>query len=306
MTKPHIPKPDWLKVRAPSGENYAKIKEMAGNLKLATVCQEAKCPNIGECWSGGTATFMLMGEVCTRGCRFCNVKTGNPKGKIDEFEPEKVAHSIAQLSLEYVVITSVDRDDLPDQGAGHFARAISAVKKLNPKLIVEILTPDFRGDMELVKVVADSMPDVFAHNIETVERLSPSVRDPRAKYRQSLNVLLEVKKLNPKMYTKSSIMLGLGETDEEILQALKDLRAVGCDVVTFGQYLQPSKRHLKVIEYVTPEKFKYWQTVSESMGFLYVASGPLVRSSYRAGEFFMKGIVEKSRKQNQSATIEVK
>jgi lipoic acid synthetase len=306
MTKPHIPKPDWLKVRAPSGENYAKIKEMAGNLKLATVCQEAKCPNIGECWSGGTATFMLMGEVCTRGCRFCNVKTGNPKGKIDEFEPEKVAHSIAQLSLDYVVITSVDRDDLPDQGAGHFARAISAVKKLNPKLIVEILTPDFRGDMDLVKVVADSMPDVFAHNIETVERLSPSVRDPRAKYRQSLDVLLEVKKLNPKMYTKSSIMLGLGESDEEIMQALKDLRAVGCDVVTFGQYLQPSKRHLKVIEYVTPEKFKHWQTVSESMGFLYVASGPLVRSSYRAGEFFMKGIVEKSRQQNQSATIEVK
>lgn len=306
MTKPHIPKPDWLKVRAPSGENYAKIKEMAGNLKLATVCQEAKCPNIGECWSGGTATFMLMGEVCTRGCRFCNVKTGNPKGKIDEFEPEKVAHSIAQLSLDYVVITSVDRDDLPDQGAGHFARAISAVKKLNPKLIVEILTPDFRGQMDLVKVVADSMPDVFAHNIETVERLSPSVRDPRAKYRQSLDVLLEVKKINPKMYTKSSIMLGLGETDDEIMQALKDLRAVGCDVVTFGQYLQPSKRHLKVIEYVTPEKFKHWQTVSESMGFLYVASGPLVRSSYRAGEFFMKGIVEKSRQQNQSATIEVK
>lgn len=305
-TKPHIPKPDWLKVRAPSGDNYAKIKEMAGNLKLATVCQEARCPNIGECWSGGTATFMLMGEVCTRGCRFCNVKTGNPKGKIDEFEPEKVAHSIAQLSLDYVVITSVDRDDLIDQGAGHFARAITAVKKLNPKLIVEILTPDFRGDMDLVKVIVDSYPDVFAHNIETVERLSPSVRDPRAKYRQSLAVLQEVKKLNPKMYTKSSIMLGLGETDEEILQALKDLRAVGCDVVTFGQYLQPSKRHLKVIEYVTPEKFKYWQTTAESMGYLYVASGPLVRSSYRAGEFFMKGIVEKGRQENLQTTAEVK
>lgn len=305
-TKPHIPKPDWLKVRAPSGENYAKIKEMAGNLKLATVCQEAKCPNIGECWSGGTATFMLMGEVCTRGCRFCNVKTGNPKGKIDEFEPEKVAHSIAQLSLDYVVITSVDRDDLPDQGAGHFARAITAVKKLNPKLIVEILTPDFRGDMDLVKVIVDSYPDVFAHNIETVERLSPSVRDPRAKYRQSLDVLQEVKNLNPRMYTKSSIMLGLGETDEEILQSLKDLRAVGCDVVTFGQYLQPSKRHLKVIEYVTPEKFKFWQTTAEAMGFLYVASGPLVRSSYRAGEFFMKGIVEKGRKENLQTTTEVK
>lgn len=305
-TKPHIPKPDWLKVRAPSGENYAKIKEMAGSLKLATVCQEAKCPNIGECWSGGTATFMLMGEVCTRGCRFCNVKTGNPKGKIDEFEPEKVAHSIAQLSLDYVVITSVDRDDLPDQGAGHFARAITAIKKLNPKLIVEILTPDFCGDMDLVKVIVDSYPDVFAHNIETVERLSPSVRDPRAKYRQSLAVLQEVKNLYPRMYTKSSIMLGLGETDEEILQSLKDLRMVGCDVVTFGQYLQPSKRHLKVIEYVTPEKFKFWQSTAEAMGFLYVASGPLVRSSYRAGEFFMKGIVEKSRQENLQITTEVK
>ena len=298
LKKPFIPKPEWLKVRAPSGENYARIKDMLGELKLATVCQEAKCPNMGECWSGGTATFMLMGEVCTRGCRFCNIKTGNPKGAIDAFEPEKVAYSISQMSLKYVVITSVDRDDLPDQGTSHFSRTVSTIKKLSPDLIVEILTPDFRGDQNLIWQLVESKPDVFAHNIETVERLTPGVRDPRATYRQSLKVLSLVKEKDPKMYTKSSIMLGLGEQDEEIVQALKDLRAVGCDVVTFGQYLQPTPRHLKVIEFITPEKFKHWQTLAEGMGFLYVASGPLVRSSYKAGEFFMKGVIEKNRKEN--------
>ncbi|MCB0368283.1 MAG: lipoyl synthase [Bdellovibrionales bacterium] len=298
--KNHIPKPSWLKVRAPSGENYSRIKDMLGELKLATVCQEAKCPNMGECWSGGTATFMLMGEVCTRGCRFCHVKTGNPKGAIDPFEPEKVAYSISQMDLEYIVITSVDRDDIEDQGASHFARTISTIKKLAPELIVEILTPDFCGKEDLIDVVVKSKPDVFAHNVETVERLSPSVRDPRAKYWQSLNVLKQVKVFDPKMYTKSSIMLGLGETDEEIIQTLKDLRSVGCDVVTFGQYLQPTPRHLKVMDFITPEKFKEWQTIAEEMGFLYVASGPLVRSSYRAGEFFMKGIIEKEKKSKEN------
>lgn len=297
--KPHQPKPDWLKVRAPTGENYARIKNMLGDLKLATVCQEAKCPNMGECWSGGTATFMLMGEVCTRGCRFCNVKTGNAKlglPPVDPFEPEKVAFSISQMKLHYVVITSVDRDDMPDQGSDHFARTVKTIKKLDPNLIVEILTPDFRGDEALVRHLAESKPDVFAHNIETVERLTPSVRDPRAKYKQSMRVLESVKEFDPSIYTKSSIMLGLGEKDEEVEQTLKDLRAVGCDVVTFGQYLQPTEKHLKVIEYITPEKFAHWQTLAESMGFLYVASGPLVRSSYRAGEFFMKGVIEKKRK----------
>lgn len=289
-------KPEWLKVRAAGGEEYARIKEMASALKLATVCQEARCPNIGECWGGGTATFMLMGDTCTRGCRFCNVKTGNPKGKIDPLEPEKIAYSISKMDLDYVVLTSVDRDDLPDQGAEHFARTIRTLKKLVPDLIVEVLTPDFRGENSLIDILTASKPDVFAHNIETVERLSPKVRDPRAKYRQSLAVLKRVKEIDPTRYTKSSIMLGLGETDEEIMQALRDLREVGCDVVTFGQYLQPTKRHLKVIEYVTPEKFQYWQKTSEEMGFLYVASGPLVRSSYRAGEFFMKGLVEKQKK----------
>ena len=291
------PKPSWLKVRAPSGENYTRIKAMLGELKLATVCQEAKCPNMGECWAGGTATIMLMGEVCTRGCKFCHVKTGNPRGKLDPLEPEKVAYSLAQMDLEYVVITSVDRDDLPDQGAGHFARTVRTVKKLDPELIVEILTPDFRGEHECVDTIVAAKPDVFAHNIETVERLQKSVRDPRANYRQSLGVLEHVKKVDPSRYTKSSIMLGLGETDDEVMQTLKDLRAIGCDVVTFGQYLQPTARHLKVIEYITPEKFAEWQKISEDLGFLYVASGPLVRSSYRAGEFFMKGIIAKQRSQ---------
>lgn len=290
------PKPEWLKVKAPIGENYTRIKEMLGDLKLATVCQEAKCPNMGECWSGGTATFMLMGDTCTRGCKFCHVKTGNAKlglPPVDPFEPEKVAYSISQMKLKYVVITSVDRDDMPDQGSDHFARTVTTVKKLDPNLIVEILTPDFRGDEALVNHLAASRPHVFAHNVETVERLTPKVRDPRAKYRQSLRVLETVKEFDSKIYTKTSIMLGLGETEEEVIQTLKDLRAVGCDVVTFGQYLQPTEKHLKVIEYVSPEKFQWWQKTAESMGFLYVASGPLVRSSYRAGEFFMHGLIKK-------------
>jgi lipoic acid synthetase len=293
------PKPSWLKVKAPSGENYTRIKDLLGELKLATVCQEAKCPNMGECWSGGTATFMLMGEVCTRGCRFCNVKTGNPKGAIDPFEPEKVAYSISQMDLKYVVITSVDRDDLEDQGSSHFARTVSTIKKLQPDLIVEILTPDFRGNKELIQQLADSEPDVFAQNIETVRRLTSSVRDPRAGYDQTMGVLKTVKDHKPNMYTKSSLMLGLGETDNEIMETLRDLRTVGCDVITFGQYLQPTERHLKVIEFITPEKFKYWQDVAEGMGFLYVASGPLVRSSYRAGEFFLEGVIRKNKKENQ-------
>jgi len=302
------PKPEWLKVKAPAGERYNTIKGMLGDLKLATVCQEARCPNIGECWSGGTATFMLMGEVCTRGCRFCAVKTGNPKGKIDEQEPEKVGWAISQMGLDYVVITSVNRDDMPDQGADHFARTIETIKKNDTKLIVEVLTPDFKARRDLIERLVISKPDVFAHNIETVERLTPKVRDPRATYRQSLSTLQQVKDIDPTRYTKSSIMLGLGESDEEVLQAMRDLRAVGCDIVTFGQYLQPTKRHLKVIEFITPEKFKFWEDQAKLMGFLYCASGPLVRSSYKAGEFFMKGIIEKQRKeasQTESKTEEL-
>jgi lipoic acid synthetase len=297
---PATRKPEWIKVRAAAGEKYFEIKSLLKSLNLATVCQEAKCPNIGECWNGGTATFMLMGEVCTRGCRFCSVKTGNPKGKIDNEEPEKVGYAIAQMNLDYVVITSVNRDDLPDQGADHFARTVRTIKANNQKLLVEVLTPDFRGREDLVSQIVDTKPDVFAHNVETVERLTPKVRDPRAGYKQTLNVLEFVKRYDPTRYTKSSIMLGLSETDEEVIKTLKDLRSVGCDVVTFGQYLRPTKYKLKVEDYIHPEKFEYWQKTAEDMGFLYVASGALVRSSYRAAEYFMRGVIEKNRKLNQA------
>ncbi len=293
-----MPKPSWIKMRPPAGEKYLELKKMFKELNLATVCQEAQCPNVAECWSGGTATIMLMGDTCTRGCRFCDVKTGNPKGEIDTDEPQKVSYAISKMGLDYVVLTSVDRDDLPDEGSGHFAETIELIKMLDPDLIVEVLTPDFKGNKDFVKKIVDSKPDVFAHNIETVKRLTPAVRDPRAGYQQSMDVLKMVKDIDPKRYTKSSIMLGLGETDAEVQECLEDLRSVGCDVITFGQYLQPQKRHLQVQNYITPEKFKQWQTVAEQMGFLYVASGPLVRSSYRAGEFFMKGIIEKQ-KQNE-------
>ena len=299
-------KPDWIKIRPPAGDSYLKIKDMLADLKLATVCQEARCPNIAECWGGGTATFMLMGEVCTRGCRFCAVKTGNPKGVIDNDEPEKVGYAISQMALDYVVITSVDRDDLPDQGADHFGRTIETIKNNNKHLIVEVLTPDFRGRKDLIERIVRAKPDVFAHNIETVERLTPKVRDPRATYRQTLDVLTMIKNADPTMYTKSSIMLGLGETDEEVMQTLKDLRSVNCDVVTFGQYLQPTKTKLKVVDYITPEKFQEWQTIAEAMGFLYVASGPLVRSSYRAGEFFMKGMIEKKKRDEENVHGDVR
>ncbi len=259
---------------------------------------------MAECWGGGTATIMLMGDICTRGCRFCNVKTGNPKGLLDSQEPFKVAEAVSKMGLEYVVLTSVDRDDLPDEGAGHFAKTIRYLKAKAPGLLVEVLTPDFKGKRACVNRILSAGPDVFAHNIETVERLSPRVRDRRAGYRQSLNVLQMAKKgfvdgkdglKSRKVYTKSSIMLGLGEKDAEVAQTLKDLRSVGCDVLTFGQYLRPQKRHLPVEEYVSPQKFNEWKDRALQEGFLYVASGPLVRSSYRAGEFFMKALLNKDK-----------
>jgi lipoic acid synthetase len=295
QAKSSKPKPAWLKVKAPAGDNYVRIKNMLSELKLATVCQEAKCPNMGECWSGGTATIMIMGEVCTRGCKFCHVKTGNPKGVLDPLEPEKVAYSIAQMNLQYIVITSVDRDDLPDQGSKHFARTIRTLQKLDPDILIEVLTPDFRGDADCIATMVEARPDVFAHNVETVARLQKKVRDPRANYEQSLSVLRRVNELDPSVYTKTSLMLGLGESDEEILQTLKDLRSIDCDVITFGQYLQPTPRHLAVEEFVTPEKFDFWKTTAEQLGFLYVASGPLVRSSYKAAELFMQGLIKKER-----------
>ena len=290
-------KPDWLKIRPPQGERYVALKNVSRTLGLATVCEEARCPNIGECWAGGTATFMVMGEVCTRGCRFCAVKTGNPNGWLDHEEPQKLAEVISKAAWEYVVLTSVDRDDLPDGGAAHFARCVTEIKKASPEIIVEVLIPDFQGQEEPLKALLASNPDVVAQNVETVERLTHVVRDRRAGYQQTLTLLQRVKSWRPDIFTKSSIMLGLGETDLEIRQCMSDLRAHGVDILTLGQYLQPSTKHLTVQEFVTPEKFKDWQQLAEEeCGFLYCASGPLVRSSYRAAEFFMKGAVKTARK----------
>ena len=288
-------KPNWLKVKAPGGDNYTSIKAMLRKLNLSTVCEEARCPNVAECWGGGTATFMLMGDTCTRGCRFCSVKTSKAPMPVDKDEPEKVGYAIAKMDLDYIVLTSVDRDDMEDYGSSHFAKTIEVIKENNKKIIIEVLTPDFDGVPEYIDKLIKAKPEVIAQNIETVERLTRRVRDRRAGYKKTLDFLEHVKKTDPTRFTKTSIMLGLGEADEEVLQTLKDLRAIGCDVVTFGQYLQPSKKQIPVVEYVTPEKFAQWQALAEEMGFLYVASGPLVRSSYKAGEYFMKGIIDKKK-----------
>ena len=288
-------KPEWLKVKLPSGEKFHSIKKLVKGLKLATVCEEANCPNISECWEGGTATLMLMGDVCTRGCRFCNVKTGNPKGVLDEKEPEKVSFALSRLDLDYVVLTSVDRDDLEDEGAGHFAKTVKLIKERKKSLMVEVLTPDFKGKTECLDEIISSKPEVFAHNVETVKRLQRRVRDPRANYEQSLKVLSYVKKKAPHIYTKTSLMLGLGEEKEEVLETMRDLRSAGCDIITFGQYLRPRKRHLPVERYLPPEEFETWKKEAENLGFLYCASGPLVRSSYKAGELFLKALIKKNR-----------
>lgn len=302
-----LPKPRWLKAAPADSENYQKLRNTVRELGLATVCEEARCPNIGDCWGGGkeggtaTATIMIMGDTCTRGCRFCSVKTSRAPPPLDPLEPEKVSTAIAKWGLDYVVLTSVDRDDLADQGSEHFRQVVQQLKEKKPDLLVEALTPDFQGNLDLVRVVATSGLDVYAHNVETVQRLTPFVRDRRAGYHQSLSVLAFVKSLSFESrsfnspLTKTSIMLGLGETDDEIRQTLTDLRAIDVDVVTFGQYLQPTKKHLPVKEYVPPEKFAEWQHEAEGMGFAYVASGPLVRSSYKAGEFFLKNYITKKR-----------
>ncbi|GMR41563.1 hypothetical protein PMAYCL1PPCAC_11758, partial [Pristionchus mayeri] len=303
--------PPWLKkeqVFASENENVKRLKKQLGNLKLSTVCQEARCPNLGECWGGGgegeesiaTATIMLMGDTCTRGCRFCSVKTSRAPPALDPLEPEKTAEAIASWGVGYVVLTSVDRDDLPDGGAAHLSRCVQQLKEKKPELLVECLLPDFAGNLQSVELLARSGLDVYAHNVETVEGLTKWVRDPRAKYRQSMAVLKHAKTSNPRLLTKTSIMLGLGETDEEIRQTLRDLRDYEVDVVTFGQYMQPTKRHLLVREWVTPEKFDAWGEEARGMGFAYVASGPLVRSSYKAGEFFLKHELEKRRKAETS------
>ncbi|HLQ21206.1 MAG TPA: lipoyl synthase [Nitrososphaerales archaeon] len=284
-------KPEWLTVLPPGSANYDELKGLLRNLNLHTVCEEAHCPNIHECWGGGTATLMLMGEVCSRACRFCMVTPGRPSGALDEHEPEHVAFALSQMNLTYVVLTSVDRDDLPDGGAAHFARTIRLIKEQCPEMRVEVLIPDFQNDLDSLRVIVEARPDVVAHNLETTLSLTPRVRDPRANYWQSLSVLRSIKKLNQRTYTKSSIMVGLGETQEELEIAFMHLRDAGVDFLTIGQYLRPSARHLPVVEFVRPEVFAKYKELGEEMGFKYVASGPLVRSSYRAGELFIDSVI---------------
>lgn len=288
--------PDWFKIRPPGGDQYTGIKGALRERGLATVCEEARCPNLSECWGTGegkvgTATVMVMGDTCTRGCRFCSVPTGVPR-PLDPLEPKKVSETVGLMGVGYVVITSVDRDDLPDQGAEHFARVVEQCKADHPDLLVEVLTPDFSGDRDGLKRVVDSGADVLAHNIEAVRRISPQVRDKRADYDQSLAVLKAYKDVGAK-YTKTSIMVGFGETEDEVRETLQDLRDHDVDIVTFGQYLRPTqqKRHVPVVEYVHPDVFARYKRMAEEMGFLYVASGPLIRSSYKAGELFLEGMI---------------
>jgi lipoyl synthase len=275
-------KPPWLRAPMASGAEFAAVKGIVREHRLSTVCEEAKCPNIGECWNAGTATIMLMGAVCTRACRFCAVDTGNPHGWLDAEEPENVARSVELMGLKYVVLTSVNRDDLPDGGAAHYASAIRAIKRRNPATAVEALTPDFQGVLKDVQTVVDSGLDVFAQNVETVRRLTHPVRDPRAGYRQTIDVLEHAKTYRPAVLTKTSLMLGLGETDEEIRQTMVDLRTGAVDILTLGQYLRPTPNHLNIERFVTPEEFDRYRDWALSLGFLECVSGPLVRSSYRA------------------------
>ncbi|MDE1869194.1 MAG: lipoyl synthase [Candidatus Micrarchaeota archaeon] len=285
-------KPEWLSIKPVSTERYAEIKGTIGDLGLHTVCVEANCPNITECWSGGTATFMVLGELCTRGCRFCAVPKSARGAAIDPLEPQKLAKVVMEWKLPYIVITSVCRDDLPDQGAGHFANCVAEIKRINPDTLVEVLIPDFRDDAECLKILVDAKPDVVGHNIETVERLTAAVRDRRADYRQSLSVLKRVKGIDGTRYTKSAMMLGIGETDNEIIQAMKDLKDADVDFLALGQYLKPKGNHVDVKEYITPERFEHYRKIALELGFKYVASGPFVRSSYRAGEHFVAAMVK--------------
>ncbi|MHC4845775.1 MAG: lipoyl synthase [Planctomycetota bacterium] len=295
MQRPTGPKPEWLKIRPPGGETYSRLKGQLRERGLHTVCEEARCPNVEECWGGGTATLMIMGDTCTRGCSFCAVKTARLPAPLDPREPARSAESVRLMELEYVVLTSVDRDDLPDGGAAHFAATVAEVRRQSPQTLIEVLIPDFGGDADALATLVASRPDVVAQNLETVERLTHPVRDPRAGYRQTLDLLARVKRLDPERLTKSSLMLGLGETDDEVRAAMADLRAADVDFLTFGQYLRPTPRHLPVAAYVTPERFDAWRVEGEAMGFRYVASGPLVRSSYRAGEFAIRAVFEQRR-----------
>lgn len=291
----YIKKPAWLKTKIPTGKTYFDIKKDLRSRKLVTVCEEAKCPNIGECWNTNTATFMVLGDTCTRACRFCNVKTGNPQGFIDPHEPDQVAKSSQLMRLRYVVITMVDRDDLPDGGASHVAKVVKTVKEWNRGIKVELLAGDFRGLGSALSTILASTPEVYAHNIETVERLTPRVRDARASYKQSLQSLAKVKQMaDYKVLTKSALMLGLGEKKDEVLRSMNDLREVGVDLLTVGQYMRPTKKHLSVKEWVAPDIFAEFEEKAKELGFLGVVCGPLVRSSYKAREFYENAQLQSS------------
>ncbi|MGB5410214.1 MAG: lipoyl synthase, partial [Woeseiaceae bacterium] len=284
----HGQKPAWLRAKMPSGAGFSNTRRIVKENRLSTVCEESMCPNIGECWNAGTGTIMVLGSVCTRACRFCAVDTGNPKGWLDAEEPMNTGRAVKLMGLTYVVITSVDRDDLDDGGAAHYAECVRAIKRLNPETAVEALTPDFNGVEEHVELVVDSGLDVFAQNVETVKRLTHPVRDPRASYEQTIEVLRHAKRHRPDVLTKTSIMLGLGERDNEILTAMDDLRDAGVDILTFGQYLRPTPNHLPIERYVTPEEFAAYRQEGLDKGFLEVVSGPMVRSSYRAEQALQK------------------
>lgn len=283
--------PEWLTIRLPRPDTIKQVEGMMRAKNLHTVCESARCPNLPECWSKKTATFMILGDTCTRSCGFCAIKVGRAL-EVDPFEPANVAKVADDLGLKHVVVTSVARDDLKDEGATQFAQTIRALHNRIPEVIVEVLTPDFKAKVDLIKVVTDAQPEIYNHNIETVERLSTIVR-PQAKYRRSLQVLERVKELDSRIYTKSGIMLGLGETKDEVLQALRDLRSVNCDAVTIGQYLRPTMKHLPVVEYIHPDVFKEYEAIGEDMGFAFVASGPFIRSSYNAIEFSKKVMAER-------------
>ncbi len=287
------PKPQWLKVSLPQGDEVARLRGILASNDLHTVCEEARCPNMAECWAGGTATFMVLGDTCTRGCRFCAVKTSSAGTPPDSDEPHKVARAAVAMGLNYVVLTMVDRDDLPDGGAAHVADTIRAIKALRPDILVEALTGDFGGNQQQIQTVLAGGPDVFAHNIETTERLTSRVRDQRCGYQLSLEVLGLAKDIQPDVITKSSLMLGLGESEREVEQVMDDLRAINVDVVTFGQYLRPTLKHLPVKEHVSPARFEAHRQRALRKGFLYVASGPLVRSSYKAAEYYIEGMLRR-------------
>lgn len=284
-TEPRVRKPDWIRVKAPTSAGFAETKQLMRRLNLATVCEEAACPNIGECWTKKHATVMILGDTCTRACAFCNVKTGMPRA-VDAKEPQHVADAAAELGLEHIVVTSVDRDDLPDGGASQFVKVIEALRRTTPNTTIEILTPDFRNKHEAaVEAIVAARPDVYNHNLETVPRLYPTIR-PGARYYASLRLLETVKKLDPTIFTKSGIMLGLGEERLEVHQVMDDMRSADVDFLTMGQYLQPTPRHAKVAEFVTPQAFQGYAAIARAKGFLLVASSPLTRSSYHAGEDF--------------------